>query len=331
MTRRWEGVGARARGLSAHLLGDERMRGLERTREVGELVRELHDTPYARFLGNRAAAPRELEAAISRSAAERLVTLGRWASAEGDALSPIFLEQDARNLRAILRGLVGAVSREQRLAGSLPTPVLDRRALEALAGAESTASLASRLVAWGHPLGSALLKGAEGARRDTFRMEAALMRGVAMAASTAAESGGEVMRRFVSDSVDARNIFTALLLVRVRREGEPVTFFVDGGRCLSRRDFVLAATAADPARCIDALAAATRGTLFVAPLLEPASSPSAVAARILSARVGDLRRRGRLDPLSPAPAILFFLRLRLEMQRLRRVLWRLSLTVGGRS
>lgn len=329
MTYRWEGISARARGLAGHLLGEERLRVLERTRDVSDLIRELHDTPYARFLGARASGARELEVAIARSAAERLLTLGRWARNEGDPLLPLFLEQDAHNVRGILRGLAGAASEERRLAGAIPTPMLGRKALDTLASAQSAASLAATLVAWGHPLGSPLLEQAQGGSLDTFRMEAALTRGLVTGATAAAERSGETMRRFVSETLDTANIVAALLLVGARHEGETAAFFVNGGGSLSRPDFVLAASATDVARCVEVLERATRRTLFAAAIREGPASASAVSQRILAARIEDLGRRARRDPLSPLPAILFVLRLRAEMARVRRVLWRTALSGGS--
>jgi vacuolar-type H+-ATPase subunit C/Vma6 len=322
---RWESLAARARGLAAHLLADERLRDLDRARNLPELVDALHDTPYARFLGSRTQAPRDLELAVTRSVGDRMSTLGRWAGSGGGALAPIFLEQDAGNVRAIVRGVVGAVSHQRRLAGLLSTPTLDLRALETLAGAESVTALAAMLVAWAHPVGASLLVEAERAHAEPFRLEAALARGLAVVSLAAAGNGSEVMVRFVRESIDTDNILTALLLVGVRHEGEAGSFFVEGGRCLSRRDFVLAASARDRNRCADLLREATRGTLFAEPLAEPPASPSAVAGRILAAHVDDLAMRARRDPVSPLPVILFVLRLRMEMRRLRRVLWRLSL------
>jgi V/A-type H+-transporting ATPase subunit C len=330
VTRRWESLGARARGLAGHLLTDERMRRLERAKEVGQLIQEIRDTPYALLLGGQLGGAEDLDEALARSASERLHTLARWAGDDGELLLPIFLEQDAHNVRAVLRGLAGATSHERRLSSTMPTPTLGRAALERLASAESPASLASMLVAWGHPLGSGLGKEAQGARFDIFRMEVALTRGFTAAASAAAASCGETMRRFVGDSLDMRNILTALLLVGARREEEPAAYFIDGGGSVSRRDFLLAASARDRAECAERLEKATRGTLFTAPLRERPSSVSSVAARVLAARIQDLTRRGRRDPVSPVPAILFVLRLRMEVQLLRRVIWRLSLAGGRR-
>ncbi len=329
MTCRWESLAARARGLGAHLLRDEHVRSLDRCTDVAELAHALAGTPYARFLGARTAEPEELEAALARSAAERLGTLARWGDSDRRCLAPILLEQDVDNVRAVLRGIVGAVSHDQRLAGTMPTPSLGRRALEHLAAAESTASVAATLVAWGHPLGSGLLEAAEGAHPDPFRMEFALARGLADAATAAAEAGGEAMLRFTRESLDAHNVVTALVLVAARHEGEPTGFFVEGGLHVSRDAFARAVASAGRPRCAELLADATRRTLFAAPLREPPASPAAVASRILAARIEDLGRRGRSDPLSALPAILFVLRLRLELRRLRRVLWRLALTEGG--
>ena len=133
----WEALGARARGLATHLLSDERARALEQAASPAELLQQLRGTAYERHLPAHEAAGDALDAGITRSLGDRMSTLARWAGQDGRALLPIFLEQDARNVRAIVRGLVGTMTPEQRLADAVPTPLLDRRALEALARAES--------------------------------------------------------------------------------------------------------------------------------------------------------------------------------------------------
>jgi vacuolar-type H+-ATPase subunit C/Vma6 len=325
VTYHWEALNARVRGLTTHLLSDEQLGTLERAANVTELPRLLRETQYARFILPRDTRADALEVGVTRSLADRMATLARWARPDISALRPIFLEQDMRNVRAIVRGAVGALTTEQRLSSVIPTPTLDRRALETLARADSAGSVAATLTAWGHPLGSALLKEAKRTHPDPFLMETALARCLAREASDDAKHGGKFMCGFVSEALDTQNIVTAILLAGAPTETPLADFFVDGGAHLSRPDFTRAAAAANRIRCADLLARATRGTVFATPLREPPASPTAASARILQARIDHLTTAARREPLSALPVLLFVLRLRREVLLLRRALWSASL------
>lgn len=325
----WEALAARARGLTSHLLSEERIRHLERAAGVTELSHQLRETPYGPFLPQpRDVGTGAVETALTRVFAQRMATLAKWAGPENVALGALFLEQDAHNLRTILRGVVGALPSERRLGDALPTPSLDRRALEHLARSESAGAVAAALVAWGHPLGSPLLEEAGRTHVDLFRLEAALDRGLAETASRAARVGGKPMRRFVAESVDTRNVLAALVLAGSRSETDPGELFVEGGERLSREAFARAASTGDAFAAATRLRSATAGTLFASALAEPTSSASAVARRILSARVRRLESERRRRPLSALPVLLFILRARAEAFRLRRALWSAAL-IGG--
>ena len=329
MRASWEVLGARARGLATHLLAGEGLRGVERASTLAELAHALRDTPYARFLGPPDAGPAALELAIARSVAERMRLLARWAAPDAEALHPIFVGQDARNVRDIARGIVGALTPVQRIASAMPTPSLGRKELEVLARADSVGAVAAALVGWRHPLGSALLEEASQAHPDPYRLEAALARCAADEAAKAARRGGSRMRSFVSEDIDARNAVTAVLLAGARTEGDAADFFVEGGSSLSVDDFVRAASAPDRAAAAELLTQAAAGTVLAAPLRERPASPAALSARILSARIDELVRRGRQEPLSAVPVLLFVLRLRREARLVRRAIWGAALA-GGR-
>ena len=323
----WEALGARARGLATHLLSDARARRLEQVGSPAELLQELRGTAYERYLPVHEAAGDALEAGISRSLGDRMKTLARWAG-DGRALFPIFLEEDARNVRAIVRGLVGAMTPEQRLADAVPTPLLDRRALEALARAESAGAVAATLTSWAHPLGSALLEESSRTHPDLLRLESALASRLAREALSAAKRCDRRMVAYVRQGLDADNIVAALLLAGAQSEGEPLDYFLDGGAALGRDDFVRASEAPDRERCVRLLARATVDTVFSGALRDFPTSPAAVAARILAARIDDLAALSRVEPLSAAPVLLFLLRLRREAWLLRRSAWRTSLVAA---
>lgn len=328
----WDALAARARGLTTHLLSDERMRRIERASGFSEAAHELRETAYGPFLPPpRDVGPGALEAALLRSLAARMATLARWAGPGGGGLAPIFLDQDARNVRAILRGIAGAVGPEQRLRGSVPTPWLDGKALDRLARSQTAGSVAATLATWGHPLGPALLEEAGAAHMDLFRLEVALDRGYARAAFDTARRAGGRMRRFVAESLDVRNVLGALVLAGARREGEPVDLFVEGGELLSREDFERAAAAADRTSAAEIVERATAGSLLAAAVAERPLTAAAISGRILGARIAWLERESRIDPVSAVPVLLFVLRLRSEGVRLRHALWAAAAAGGVRS
>ena len=326
----WGVLATRARGLSSHLLPDDVAGSLERAGGPGGLARALRDTPYARFLGGGEPDPHGLEVAVARSLAERMALLARWAGPGAGPLRPVFIVQDARNVRDILRGLVGGVAPEQRMASAIPTPFLGRKELATLARAESVGSAAATLAVWGHPLGSSLLEEAARRHPDPFRLEVALARAAAEEALRAARRAGRHMRAFVREEIDAGNAVTAVLLAGTRFEGEPAELFIEGGAAVTRESFTRAASASDRMQAAEILADATAGTTLSAPLATGPLAPAALAGRILSARVDALTRRGRQEPLTAVPVLLFVLRLRTEAQRIRRALWTVA-AAGGRA
>lgn len=329
MSPGWEALAARARGLGTHLLGEARMRRVEGVGSLMELAHELEGTVYGRFLPPRATGGDVLETAISRSVSDRLETLERWAGPHGEMLTVVFLEQDMHNVRVLLRGAMGGLGPDQRLAGTVPTPALPRRALETLARAETPAAIAATLTVWAHPLGPALLAEAARASADAFRMEVVLARRFAEEAPRAASTGGRHLRRFVAESLDVQNIVTALLLAGARSESPVADLFVDGGRALSRGGFVRAAEEEDRTRAAATLATELRGVPIVGALEDSLPSPAALSRAIASGRIERLRSAARLEPVSPLPVLLFVLGLREEARRLRRSLWRTALSRGA--
>ena len=330
MSGPWEAPAARARGLGAHLLSEERLAVLDRARDPGEWVDGLRDTPYSAVLAGREVGPSALDTAVSRSVAERMATLARWAGPGGASLAPVFLEQDARSVRALLRGSLGGLAPERRLAGAIATPALNLAALETLAATETPGEVAATLTAWGHPLGTPLLEEASRAHTDPYRIEAALARGLARASEGPARAGGRHLRRYVRDAIDTGNLVTALLVVGARIEQPPEALFVPGGGHLTEAAFARAVDAPSRETCADRLRRAVRGSVFEPPLREPPASPPALSRRILLARIDSLARASRSEPLSPLPVLLFVLRLRREAQRVRRALWTAGLSGGTR-
>jgi vacuolar-type H+-ATPase subunit C/Vma6 len=310
-------------------LPDERVQALERVADADELMLALRETPYEDSVSTAEGTPGALEAAVTRSLAERMALLARWAGPDGCALRAVFVDQDAHNLRDILRGMSGALAAEERTANAIPTPDLGWKELTALARLASPADLAAKLTAWDHPLGPALAEEAGASRPDLFRLETALARGSASVAARAARRGGRTMREFVREDIDARNAVMALLLVGARAEGEPRDFFAEGGSSLSVEDLVRACTASDRASAAERLSEASRDTPLARALTQAPARPAELSARILGARIAAYTKRSLLEPLGAVPVLLFVLLLRREARVVRRALWAVALA-GGR-
>jgi len=320
---------ARARGLSTHLLTDERVQVVERAMGAEELSQALRETPYREYAGARAVTPAAVDRAVGASLAARMALLAKWASLDGDALAPICVEQEAHNVRDLLRGMMGALTPEERVAHAIPTPALGRARLDALARLESPGAVASQLVAWEHPLGSALLAEALASRPDLFRLEAALAQRSAEVATRAARGGGRHLRAFVREAIDAHNAVTALLLTRARVEGASEEFFVAGGEGLRLEDLARAASAGSGQGAAEALAAVCQDAVLAEALRGAPAQPGALSTRILTGRIAAYARRARREPLTAVPVLLFVLRLRREARAVRHAIWAAALA-GGR-
>jgi vacuolar-type H+-ATPase subunit C/Vma6 len=328
MSASWDVLAVRARGLTTHLLGDEPSAALGRALDERAVARLLRETAYAPFVPAHDTTPEALDRAVSASIAERLRLLARWGGRKPGPLAPIFLAEDARSVRVLLRGIGGAAAPERRLAGTLPTPSLDRRALETLAGVESAGSLAATLAAWGHPYGSPLLEEAGRARPDPFRLELTLARTFVSAAGAAARAGGDVMVDFVRETVASENLVTALLLAGTRTESPAGEFYLEGAHLPDRRAFVLGASAEGREACLDVLGKAMAKTVFAEALAGRPASPVGLARALLDARIRRLERLRRERPLSAVPVLLFALLARREAGRVRRAVWASSFPVA---
>jgi vacuolar-type H+-ATPase subunit C/Vma6 len=307
--------------LHDRLLTDVTFREVDRVEDLGALVKALRNTAYGGFVSPRESSAEGVELGIGRTAAARLATLLRWAGSDPEALYPIMLALDVQSVRAILRGILGAVPPERRLPGAVPTPTLGRRSLETLSRSDSVGSVAAALTAWGHPLGSDLLAEAHKVKPDALRMELALIGSFAREASKVARDD-RVMIRFVREAIDARNVLTALQLSAMRLEGAAGELFVTGGTALQLGAFVRVATTPKAPASMEILAREMKPSPLARALLPPFPGMAELSERIEAIRLEWLRREALVDPLTAAPVLLFVLSSSREAQRLRRALWR---------
>ena len=327
MTSRWDDVNARARGLATHLLGEDALAALGRCPDLTALARALEERGVLR---DPVAAPgaAALELALRRAAAGEVRLVRRWLGSRSELVAVALDAEDRRSLRALLRGAVSGASAEARLAGLIPTPALPERLLRELAERVRVAEQASLLVAAGHPCGAPLL--AEIGRRatpDLFTLELTLARVYAERAVAGARRAGGVLLEYVRLVLDLENCRAALLLAE-RAAGEPATTaYLPGGGQLARADFERAAAAPDAVAAARLLSGMLGGGTFAVLLLRHARGPEALESAIEEALLRWLRQRARLEPLGPAPLLLWFLRLRRQQEALARIVWSVELGV----
>ncbi|MFP3940796.1 MAG: V-type ATPase subunit [Thermoanaerobaculia bacterium] len=350
----WDDLAARARGLAGRLLTGAELESLKRARDLPEalaLLARRRSPGGARRDGARSApsltlptgpgersGPEAVERALRRRAAAWLGLLGRWAGDRVPVLAPLFEAEDRRSLSALLRGAAGGVAPEERTAAALPTPSLPEPALRELARQPSPGAVAALLSTWGDPYGPPLAEAAETAEprpvsggADLLRLEAVLGRAWSARALAASRAGGGELRSWVVEEIDLENCWSGLALAAAgeRREGgrgepDPEEVFLAGGS-LELPVVSAAAAAEGPGAAAAILAQALPHRPWAPRLVDDAGAPHLLETAVLEARLGALRRRQRLRPVSAAPVLLLLLALRRESRRVREAVWRLAL------
>jgi vacuolar-type H+-ATPase subunit C/Vma6 len=271
----------------------------------------------------------QLEVAVRRVAARHLHVVTRWAGKRARYLAPLFLDEDRRSVRALIRGAAAGTSPHERLASLVPTAALPERALQELSRRPTVADVVALLVLWGHPFGAPLFGEARGPRPDLLRLDLLLNAEAARLAARAVRRAplGNAARRdlrlWVQATVDLENACSALQLAAQRSSTDPAQFFVSGGRAIDRTTFARAAAATSAAAAAALLARALRGTALDSVLGAATRRPIEDAA--LVAELRRTRDAARKSPLGAAPIIAFFTRLRAEVRDLRFIIWRAAL------
>jgi vacuolar-type H+-ATPase subunit C/Vma6 len=317
----WDDLNARAQGLSTRLLGRQAIEALFAAAGLDDLARRLDRAGFGPL--QLPAAPERLEAAVRRTAADRLRILARWCSGRADMLAVVFEDEDRRSLRALLRGAAAHAPAEARLSGLMATPALPMRALEELARIADVADLSATLRAWGNPYAAALEATKGLPRPDLLHLEMALARLFAQRASSGARRGDRALVEFVEETIDVENVLAAVVLAPEKADA----WFVQGGRKLGPDAFAEAISAPDHGEAARRLAAALAGT----PLAEALEGPPASLERnLLAVRAIARKKAARREPLSSQPLLSFVLRLRAETLDLHSAIWAVALGALGR-
>ena len=178
---------ARARGLSTHLLDGPAWEDLRAASDLGTLAERLRAAPDPVVVPLPGVpGPEALEVAIRRRAGTRLAALARWCAEVPDVVTVLLGEEDRRDLRLLLHGVVEGAPAVDRLRGTIPTPGLPAGALALLAAQTTVASIAALLSAWRHPDATALAAPRVAGPPDLIALDAALTRSWAARATAAA-------------------------------------------------------------------------------------------------------------------------------------------------
>ncbi len=315
---------ARARGLSTHLLAPAALDELRTAPELQSVAERLRTGPDPLVLtGPGAPTPEALEAAIRRRAGARLAALARWCVEVPDVLTVLLGEEDRRDLRLLLHGVVEGAAAADRLRGTLPTPSLPTGALATLAAQTTVPAMAALLAAWRHPDAAALASVKAPGPPDLLALDAALTRSWASRATVAAARVDSELRRYVAATIDLENALTAVMLAGStgdRPELEPIP----GGVRFPRARWKTIAGAGSVAASLALAREAFAGTPF-----ENAFSGAGGAAlartRAWTAALAIARARARTAPLTSAPLIAYVLGVREEVQELQRLVWGVAL------
>jgi vacuolar-type H+-ATPase subunit C/Vma6 len=328
MTVRWDDVDARARGLASRLLSREAIAGLRRAGDLRQLSQEL---VRLGVLSEEVPEPSGavLELALRRVAGHQLRVVRRWLGPRLDVVAVALDAEDRRSLRALVRGAAAGAHPDARLIGLMPTPMLPERLLGELAAQSRIRDQAVLLVAAGHPTGRALLAAAAPQEPDLVAVELAIARAFAERAVRGARRGGKFLRGYVGDLIDAGNCRTALLLAG-RTGGEPPgPMFIAGGRRLGPEPFGRAASAEYPVSAARLLGRALGDGELAALLLRYADQPAALEAALEEQELDELVRAAGLDPLGPAPLLLYLRRLRAQTAELGELVWERDLEAAA--
>jgi vacuolar-type H+-ATPase subunit C/Vma6 len=302
-------IAARARGLETTMLGGDALSELDHVRDFEQLAGVL---AHAGVTPPAVCDAETLDRTMGDRIARDHTTLRRYSA----ALGALDLDEDRRSLRAIVRGLVGAVPARRRLAATVPTATLPSSVQTALAEAPNVGEIAAILRRRGHPFAQVFVR----TSIDLLELELALARRFAEVAC----SNDRALRTYLEQVIDAENATAALVLATRSHDLAPDTIFLAGGRRLDRATFLVAAAGPiETAR--DRLARAFAGTPLARGVL--ASAPSSVEDAALAWQLDTQSRLRRIEPLGLAAAVHVVLRRRDEARHVRRAAWRVAL--GG--
>jgi vacuolar-type H+-ATPase subunit C/Vma6 len=322
------GLVSRAKGLSTRLLSRQTLEGLADADDLDAFARSLSRVaPQLESV----APPIDvfaIERAVGQTARRHLQTLNRWQEgrygAPGATIGVLDIyaaRQDRQSLRALLRGAAEGAPPTARLRGLLSTSALPQAALTRLAHAASPADVVGELERLSHPDVPRLRMLVKTSPADLLAMDVALLAGLGERATHAAAAADRQARDFVHALIDVGNVQNALLLAAGSGDATPADLFVRGGRWLTERAFVAAASARQREHALTVLAAALAASPLASALPAVPSDVSALDRAFLVETLRHLTRAARREPLSTAPVLRVLLLIEAQGRDLRALAW----------
>jgi vacuolar-type H+-ATPase subunit C/Vma6 len=312
---------ARARGLRSRLLSGTALRELAQVDDRATLAGALATRGYA------VAAPVDawtVEEAVRAGMSCEIAALCRWLRRrQRGVVAALFVDEDRRNVRRLLRGLLADRSAAQRAQGASSTPGLSTRRLTELAQQPTLVTLATRLRTWNAAFDDILVEAARPEPRAA-RLEAVLDRVAATVLDAARRAGGESLAAFARGWIDGANACTAIVLAGGEREVVASESFLPGGSRLGRAWFDASVAAGSSAAAGRRLAPLFRGS-FGAALARGVVARGRLEVALTKDLWNEQVALARRFPLSAAPVAAYALALQVEAAALRCAGWRIEL------
>src|SRR5512139_2112781 len=246
-------LNTRLRWMRVQLLGRHDLDRIAALPDLPAIHAALREGPYGRTVdtvGVEGPEAARIEEALRRNVSETLSRLLAISTGEcGEAVRLVLGRWEVQLLKTVLRGKAAGASPGEILSALVPTGIHDEAALAEMCRQPDVRSLVDLLATWREPWGRPLLRAMNGYRepRDLFLLESALDRFWFRYASHRlrkiprpgrAEEQEDALSLFVSLSIDATNLMTALKAVEEQIPiGDPESHFLPGGRAFDRNAF----------------------------------------------------------------------------------------------
>ncbi|OFW05197.1 MAG: hypothetical protein A3I61_10580 [Acidobacteria bacterium RIFCSPLOWO2_02_FULL_68_18] len=319
---------ARVRAMRGRLLGRAGIAALLAEPGLAARLEFLKRTDYGEAIAAHLGGEPDPLAGVERGLRARLMDdlarIDRFLA--GERVRALFRSvlafEDGWTIKTILRGVAAGEAPERMFLLLLPTPELDRPALEQLVRQREVKAVVDLLATWRSPYAGALAGGlaAYAHRPDLLYLEVALDGDLFSRALAAARRGGEdgrALLAFLETEIDLVNAATLLKLVGHGDAGE---FFIAGGRAIGlhryRRYARLDAASLKQMLVGERVLLSVPGLRTLVALDDPVATDE-----LLHRALGEaLRREALRNPVSLAVPLSFVLARRAEIQRIRLVL-----------
>ncbi|GMR04602.1 MAG: V-type ATP synthase subunit C [Thermodesulfobacteriota bacterium] len=322
---------ARLKGLKGRLLKARDYESLLSEPGPGEFLELLKTTPYGPYIGIAEArftgVGEVTDEALKLSLTDTLAFLYKTAPPVAGPLIKAFLSLwESYNLKAVIRGIVKGIKRDEVRSVLIPAGEFNAAALNELLGSKDVADLIRLLDTWGSGYAVPLKRGYEAFLKvnNVIELELELDHFVFAFPVTGLKKRSHdhrIIRDVFQFNIDVRNIMT---LIKIAGEGyrpEAVSaFFIPGGRLIKKELFMELATLKTRDELVNAVAGNIKDARF-ALLLSGADyeNMGVVEESLNDLLVRRLLRLSVTDPLSIALAAYVILMKVREIKNVRMI------------